>query len=191
MIEWHDVLPSTMDAVHARAEAGAPHGAAVAAREQSAGRGRRGRGWRSPRGGLWVSVVCRPADASAMEHLSLRVGLAVADALERLLPGLPHLTVKWPNDLLLAGRKVAGILCEARWDGGHPAWVAVGLGLNVANPVPPELRGLATCLAEHAEVPGPETLAAPLVQAIARAAALPGALTDPEREQLARRHAAR
>ena len=70
--------------------------------------------------------------------MSLRVGLAVADALEPLLSR--PVQVKWPNDLMLGDRKVGGILCEARWQGGVLGWVAVGVGVNVRNPVPNELR---------------------------------------------------
>ncbi|HEX9894649.1 MAG TPA: biotin--[acetyl-CoA-carboxylase] ligase [Gemmatimonadales bacterium] len=190
MVQWHDSLPSTMDTAHALAARGAPHGTAVAAREQTAGRGRRGRSWHSPRGGLWLSVICRPAEASGMEYLSLRVGLAVADALERLLPGLPRLTVKWPNDLLLGGRKLAGILCEARWESGKPAWVVAAVGLNVSNPIPLELSGQATALAEHLPGAAPEELADPLARVIAAAASTPGELTQQERDLLVLRGSA-
>jgi BirA family biotin operon repressor/biotin-[acetyl-CoA-carboxylase] ligase len=190
-VEWHDVLPSTMDLAHARAAEGAVHGAAVAARVQTAGRGRRGRTWHSPAGGLWLSVVCRPSDPGGVEHLSLRVGLAVAQAIERLFPDLPRLTVKWPNDILLGGRKLAGILCEARWEGGAPAWVIAAVGLNVSNPIPEEVSDQATRLAEY--IPGldPERLAQPLAAAIAEAADRPGSLTPEESRQLVQREPGR
>jgi BirA family biotin operon repressor/biotin-[acetyl-CoA-carboxylase] ligase len=190
-VEWHDSLPSTMDLAHTRAAEGAAHGTAVAARVQTAGRGRRGRTWHSPAGGLWMSVVCRPADAEGVEHLSLRVGLAVAETIERLFPDLPRLTVKWPNDLLLGGRKLAGILCEARWEGGTPAWVIAAVGLNVSNPIPDEVAGQATRLADF--IPGlhPERLAEPLAAAIADAAFRPGALTAEESRQLVLREPGR
>jgi BirA family biotin operon repressor/biotin-[acetyl-CoA-carboxylase] ligase len=81
-----------------------------------------------------------------MEVMSLRVGLAVADALEPLLSR--PVQVKWPNDLLVGDRKVGGILCEARWQGGVLGWVAVGVGVNVRNPVPNELRLVAVSLAQ-------------------------------------------
>lgn len=187
MIEWHDQVGSTMDLAHAKAEQGAPHGTAIAARSQTAGRGRRGRSWVSPEGGLWMSVVCRPGDASAMENLSLRVGLALADAIERLCPGLPRLTVKWPNDILSGGRKLAGILCEARWEGGTPLWVIAAVGLNVNNPIPGGLATQATRLADL--VPGvePERLAGPLAEVIALATLQPGPLSPDEQARLAQR----
>ena len=190
-VEWHDVLPSTMDLAHARAAEGAPHGTAIAARVQTAGRGRRGRTWHSPAGGLWMSVVCRPSDLGGVEHLSLRVGLAVAETIERLFPDLPRLTVKWPNDLLLGGRKLAGILCEARWEGGTPAWVIAAVGLNVINSIPDEVASQATRLGEY--LPGlvPERLAEPLAAAIAEAADRPGSLTAEESRQLVLREPGR
>jgi BirA family biotin operon repressor/biotin-[acetyl-CoA-carboxylase] ligase len=187
MIEWHDQVGSTMDLAHARAEQGAPHGTAIVARSQTAGRGRRGRSWVSPEGGLWMSVICRPGDASAVENLSLRVGLALADAIERLCPGLPRLTVKWPNDILSGGQKLAGILCEARWEGGTPLWVIAAVGLNVNNPIPADLATRATRLADL--VPGvePERLAGPLAEVIALATLQPGPLSRDEQAQLALR----
>jgi BirA family biotin operon repressor/biotin-[acetyl-CoA-carboxylase] ligase len=190
-VEWHDVLPSTMDLAHSRAAEGAAHGTAIAARVQTAGRGRRGRTWHSPAGGLWMSVVCRPSDPGGAEHLSLRVGLAVAETIERLFPDLPRLTVKWPNDLLLGGRKLAGILCEARWEGGTPAWVIAAVGLNVSNPIPDEVASQAVRLADY--IPGldPERLAEPLGAAIAEAADRPGALTAEESRQLVLREPGR
>ena len=173
-----------MDTAHAMAELGAPHGVAVAAREQGAGRGRRGRTWVSPSGGLWLSVVCRPRGATGMEHLSLRVGLAVAETLEQLLPGAPGISIKRPNDLLIAGKKVAGILCEARWEGPAPSWVVVGLGLNLANPLGEELADIATTLAHHQIEATPDQLAEPLARAIADATLASGPLTPEEERKL-------
>ena len=102
------------------AEAGAPHGTAVTAGEQTAGRGRQGRGWSTPPGSaLAVSLVIRDPDPL----LSLRAGLAVAD-----LAGAAA-RVKWPNDVLVDGRKVAGILAEGRPQEG---WAVLGIGVNAA-----------------------------------------------------------
>lgn len=172
-------VASTQDLIHQLAGDGAPHGTAVVAVVQTAGRGSRGQGWHSPPGGLWLSVLCRPPDESATEVLSLRAALLVAGALERTAPGF-RLGVKWPNDLFCASLKVGGILCEARWQGSAPAWVAVGLGLNVTNPVPAELTARATTLARH--VPGlrPEDLVDPVVRALADAGRRPGSLDGPE-----------
>ncbi len=143
-VHRHGVVTSTMDLLHDLAAEGAEQGTAVVAEEQAGGRGSRGREWHSPRGGLWLSYLLRPA-AAGTELLSLRAGLAVADAMECLVSGLP-VALKWPNDVMLGERKLGGILCEARWAGGVPAWVAVGIGINVRNAVPPDLRDVAVTL---------------------------------------------
>ena len=119
------------------AQAGAPHGTAVTADEQTAGRGRQGRGWSTPPGGaLVVSLVIRDPDPL----LSLRAGLAVAD-----LAG-QGARVKWPNDVLVDGRKVAGVLAEGRPQDG---WAVLGIGVNAAldlAALPEDLRASAGTL---------------------------------------------
>jgi BirA family transcriptional regulator, biotin operon repressor / biotin---[acetyl-CoA-carboxylase] ligase len=142
----YERVASTMDVIHQLAADGAEAGTIVVAGEQLEGRGSRGRSWHSPPGGLWLSMLFRPPAAGGIEVMSLRVGLAVADALEPLLSR--PIQVKWPNDLMLGERKVGGILCEARWQGGALGWVAVGVGVNVRNPVPVELSGAAVSLAQ-------------------------------------------
>jgi BirA family biotin operon repressor/biotin-[acetyl-CoA-carboxylase] ligase len=139
----------------------------VVAGEQTAGRGSRGRGWRSPPGGLWLSALFRPWIAAGVELFGLRIGLAVADALESLGPGVP-VHIKWPNDLMVGNRKIGGILCEARWQGDSLAWVVAGVGINVANPIPDGLAGIATTLAERLPEVTPE-LVEPEVTARLRA----------------------
>jgi BirA family biotin operon repressor/biotin-[acetyl-CoA-carboxylase] ligase len=181
-----DVVDSTQDEVHAWGESGRPHGSALLAREQAAGRGARGHRWTSPRGGLWLSVLVRPRGSAAAEVLSLRVGLAVAAVLERL-PGVPPVRIKWPNDLMLADRKVGGILCEARWRGDAPAWVTIGVGLNVTNELPPELRAGATRLGEHTRPPEVEPLARAIVEALLPLADAPAELTAAELHAFERR----
>jgi len=176
-----EALPSTQDALHQLAQAGAPAGTAVVALEQTLGRGSRGREWRSPAGGLWMSVLCRPPEELAMEVLSLRVALAVAATVERACPGAA-LQLKWPNDLMLAGRKLGGILCEARWHGATPGWVAVGIGLNVANQIPEELGSSAIALGSVSAGITPETLAGPVAQAITDAGQRHGLLAPMELE---------
>ena len=150
-------IGSTMDLLHELAADGAAAGTVVVADEQTAGRGSRGRPWRSPRGGLWLSVLYRPAAAVGVELFSLRAGLAVAEAIETVLPGL-RVAIKWPNDIMLDDRKLGGILGEARWQGEALAWVVVGVGLNVANPIPTELRDMAVRLADLAPELAVETL---------------------------------
>jgi BirA family biotin operon repressor/biotin-[acetyl-CoA-carboxylase] ligase len=177
--------PSTMDALHALAEAGAEAGTAVVAEVQETGRGSRGRSWASPRGGLWLSVLARPR-AAALEVLSLRAGLAVAELLETL-GAEGRIALKWPNDLMLDDRKCGGILCEARWQGATPAWVAIGLGLNVTNAVPPALVETATRLASVLPALTVEALVVPMVNALRGVDAAAGTLGDGERTRFARR----
>jgi BirA family biotin operon repressor/biotin-[acetyl-CoA-carboxylase] ligase len=133
---------STNDRARALAAAGAPHGTLVTAGAQSAGRGRQGRTWVAPPDqALLLSLLLRDYDAL----LPLRAGLAVAD-----LAG-PAARVKWPNDVLLDGRKLAGVLVEARPDEG---WAVLGIGVNVAvDPaeLPPEVRDIAATLGRPAE----------------------------------------
>lgn len=112
------VLASTNDRARDLAVAGAPHGTLVTAAEQTAGRGRQGRSWTAPAGGaLLMSLVLRHWDGL----LPLRAGLAVAEVAG------PGALVKWPNDVLLGGRKLAGVLGEARPRDG---WVVLGIGVN-------------------------------------------------------------
>jgi BirA family biotin operon repressor/biotin-[acetyl-CoA-carboxylase] ligase len=128
---------STNDRARVLAAGGAPHGTLVTAAAQTAGRGRQGRTWSAPPGrALLLSLVVRDYDAL----LPLRAGLAVAD-----LAGDAAL-VKWPNDVLLDDRKLAGVLVEAR---PREGWAVLGVGVNVAvDPasLPPEVRGRASTL---------------------------------------------
>lgn len=187
-VEWHERLDSTQERAHQLAALGAPPGAAVAAVVQSRGRGTRGRAWQAGRGGLWLSVVVRPRDAGAIELLSLRVGLTVAARLEPAA-GLPigAVQVKWPNDLVARDRKLGGILCEARWHGEHPAWVVVGVGLNVRNRLAPPLDRTSTRLADLGFAGEPEGLAPVVVEAVLAAAARPGPLAPEELAAFAER----
>ena len=128
---------STSDRARALAQAGAPHGTLVTAAEQSAGRGRQGRSWSAPAGSsLLMSVVLHdPPDL-----LPLAAGIAVARVCGEAA------RIKWPNDVLLDDRKVAGILAEGRPQEG---WAVLGIGVNVALDVgelPPELHATAATL---------------------------------------------
>ncbi len=131
------VIGSTNARARELAGAGVPHGTLVTADEQSAGRGRQGRTWTAPAGrALLCSVVIR--DPPAL--LPLAAGVAVAEVVA------PEARVKWPNDVLVSGRKVAGILVEGRPQEG---WAVVGIGLNVAlrmEDLPVELRSTAGTL---------------------------------------------
>ena len=151
----YDVVESTMDLAHRLAEEDAPSGTAVVASAQTGGRGSRGRGWHSPPGGLWLTLIVRPGRGG--ELLSLRAGLAIAEAVERAAPGTA-VRIKWPNDLMVDDRKLGGVLCEARWVSDAPAWVAVGVGLNVRNPIPPEIAATAVALRDVGYGNGPDEL---------------------------------
>jgi len=122
------------------AEAGAPDGCLVLADEQTQGRGRLGRRWYTPPGAaLAFTVLLRPLpdEVPALSRWAVWGGLAVALALERQWGVRPRL--KWPNDVLLEGRKVAGVLAETLWQGDRPRAVALGIGVNLApQAVPPE-----------------------------------------------------
>jgi BirA family biotin operon repressor/biotin-[acetyl-CoA-carboxylase] ligase len=124
---------STLDVAHRLAAQGAPSGTLVIADEQTAGRGRGGKSWESSAGtGLWLTLIERPADSSGLGVLSLRVGLAAAEALDRFAP--EPIRLKWPNDLYIDQGKLGGILVEARWREQAVEWVAIGLGVNVQRP---------------------------------------------------------
>lgn len=121
---------------------GAPHGTLVTAEAQSAGRGRQGRPWVTPPGAAlaWSAVIRR--DVEVPGTLPLQVGIGVCEAVEAL--GAGDVTLKWPNDVWIRGRKCAGILVEARPQDG---WAVAGVGLNLAigdDEFPVELRGRAT-----------------------------------------------
>ncbi|HXE83145.1 MAG TPA: biotin--[acetyl-CoA-carboxylase] ligase [Gemmatimonadales bacterium] len=139
-------LPSALDAIHDLGAQGAPGGTVVLAEEQTAGRGRDGRTWRSPAGGVWLGMLLR-APVPVAGVLSLRIGLVLADVVEAVVPGRRP-ALKWPNDVLVNDRKVAGILCESRWQGDALQWLGVGIGINVANAVPAELEQQAISLSE-------------------------------------------
>ena len=140
-------LDSTLDAVHDLGAQGAPAGCIVIAEQQTGGRGREGRTWHSPPGGVWLGMLLRPQRAQ-LAPLAVRVGLAVADAVDALL-GSSEVRLKWPNDVLLGDRKLAGILCESRWQGEAPHWLAVGVGVNVRNAIPTEVARRAVALVER------------------------------------------
>jgi BirA family biotin operon repressor/biotin-[acetyl-CoA-carboxylase] ligase len=127
------------------AAAGAPHGTVVTAAEQSAGRGRQGRTWTAPPGkALLYSAIVRPLDERHL-MLPLAVPLAVCAAAEEVRPEI-ECGVKWPNDVHLDGRKLAGVLIEARPQDG---WAVVGVGVNLTiapGEFPPELRETAVSL---------------------------------------------
>jgi BirA family biotin operon repressor/biotin-[acetyl-CoA-carboxylase] ligase len=142
-VRWFGVVDSTNRYLLERASAGDPEGVVAVADEQTAGRGRLGRTWVAPAGSaLLVSVLLRPALAPERVHLvTLAAGLAALDAIDRLT-AVPA-RMKWPNDLVVDDRKLAGILAEADGRGA----VVVGMGCNVRpDALPPELHDIATAV---------------------------------------------
>jgi BirA family biotin operon repressor/biotin-[acetyl-CoA-carboxylase] ligase len=178
-------VDSTMDLLHQLAAEGAEAGTAVLAGEQQGGRGSRGRSWHSPPGGLWLSVLFRPATPGGVEVMSLRVGLAVAEALDDFVSRPVQL--KWPNDLMLGDRKVGGILCEARWQGHTLGWVTVGVGMNVRNAVPEELCDAATALGAEQPAVTVDDVARPIVSSLRRLDLGADRLTPGELQRFGRR----
>ncbi len=149
-IEWHAEVDSTQRVARELARAGAAEGTVVVAEAQTAGRGRLGRSWHSPAGvNVYCSIVLRPPLAPpAVPRLALVAGLAVADAIAAATALRPQL--KWPNDVLVEGRKVAGILTEMEAELERVGHVIAGIGINVNAPAdafPPELATKAGSLA--------------------------------------------
>lgn len=144
----YDSIPSTNTEAASQAVRGAAEGLCIVALEQTAGRGRQQRVWASPKGaGLYLSIVLRPRlELHAWPLLTLMTSLVVADGLFEAC-GF-HADIKWPNDLLINGRKVCGILTETiETDQGRAAIVGIGVNLN-ANTLPEELRAVATSIEE-------------------------------------------
>lgn len=131
----YDRLPSTNDKAKRLAAEGAPHRTIVWAREQTAGRGRRGRAWDSPAGNLYLSFLLRIAiPVERATQAGFVAAVALAETAERFLPSTSAVRCKWPNDVLVDDRKAAGILLESALsaDGGLD-WLVVGCGLNCAS----------------------------------------------------------
>jgi BirA family transcriptional regulator, biotin operon repressor / biotin---[acetyl-CoA-carboxylase] ligase len=125
-IRWHDTLPSTNDLALRLAEIPVPEGTVIVADEQTAGRGRLGRAWASPRGGVWLSVILSPGlPVDKVAVIGLAAGIAAAQAIRKTTGLLARL--KWPNDVLVEGQKVVGVLAEAT---PGADWVVVGIGIN-------------------------------------------------------------
>lgn len=130
-VELRPSVRSTMDVAHALGADGAVPGTLVIADEQTAGRGRSGKQWRSRAGaGIWMTLLERPNDGEALGVLSIRLGLKAAPVLDRYTD--EPIRLKWPNDLLVRAGKLAGILVETRWRERQVDWVAIGFGVNVS-----------------------------------------------------------
>ncbi|WP_416211157.1 biotin--[acetyl-CoA-carboxylase] ligase [Nitrospirillum sp. BR 11828] len=155
-----DRCGSTNDVVKDMARTGAPEGTLVRAIRQEAGRGRRGRSWLSDAGNLACTLLLRPGGTpQRAAELSFVTALAAGEAVDGLVAAAPKL--KWPNDILVDGAKIAGILLESEADvDGSVAWVAVGMGLNVRHH--PDMADYATTslLAHGADVDPDQVMAA-------------------------------
>jgi BirA family biotin operon repressor/biotin-[acetyl-CoA-carboxylase] ligase len=153
-IEWRAETDSTQRLARELARAGAAEGTCVIAEAQTAGRGRLGRTWHSPPGvNLYCSIVLRPPlPPGAVPQLALVAGVAVAAAVADAVALAP--SIKWPNDVLVRGRKVAGVLTELEAEVERVRFVVVGIGVNLNGTVfPPELADRATSLALEAGRP--------------------------------------
>jgi BirA family transcriptional regulator, biotin operon repressor / biotin---[acetyl-CoA-carboxylase] ligase len=153
----HRLTDSTNERAKQLAAAGAPHGTLVTADEQTAGRGRQGRAWTSPsRSAVLMSLVLRELD----ERLPLTAAVALCEALP------VEAAIKWPNDVWIEGRKVAGILVEGRPQEG---WAVLGVGLNVTTErFPPELAETATSLRLAGVHADPDAVLAGLLRSLSR-----------------------
>jgi BirA family biotin operon repressor/biotin-[acetyl-CoA-carboxylase] ligase len=188
-------VSSTNDVARERAAAGAPAGTVVIADVQTRGRGRRGRSWTTaPGAALLLSIVARPAHRAAERVLSLRIGLAVARAIETVVP--VAVTIKWPNDLEIGGRKLAGVLCEGSIEAERMAFMVIGVGINLErsdHDWTADVRERATSLSDAA---GRPVAVDALATAVVRALLGPAAggrlgLDETERRELERRDALR
>jgi BirA family biotin operon repressor/biotin-[acetyl-CoA-carboxylase] ligase len=156
-LRYFDSISSTNDEALRWAETGAPHLALVVADEQTAGRGRLGRRWYTPPGSaLALSLVLRPESlpAPSITRLTALGALAVCNALQEHL-GLDS-QIKWPNDVLAGGRKLAGVLVEIDWQGDQPTAAILGIGINIAPesvPAEHDLLFPATCVETELGIP--------------------------------------
>lgn len=152
-IHYYSEVDSTNEVAKRLAHDGAPEGTIIIAESQRSGRGRRGKKWLSPSGGVWMTIILRPdIPPSKAPQLTLVTGVAVAETLDkecRLDVG-----IKWPNDILIGEKKVCGILTEASTNPKGLEYVLVGVGIDLnvdVNAFPPELREGATSLKQELE----------------------------------------
>jgi BirA family biotin operon repressor/biotin-[acetyl-CoA-carboxylase] ligase len=158
----HERIASTSDEAKALAQQGEPAGTLVWARTQTAGRGRQGRNWVSPAGNLFASLVLRPTvPVATAAQLGFVAAIAVADACLAIAPDAA-ISLKWPNDVLLNRRKLAGLLLESQSRGdGMLDWLVLGIGINLAT-YPTDLEYPATALSAAGADAVPEAMLATL-----------------------------
>jgi BirA family biotin operon repressor/biotin-[acetyl-CoA-carboxylase] ligase len=147
-----DECGSTNDEAARLARAGARHGTVVIARSQRAGRGREGRAWASPRdAGLYLSAVVRPSLALVdVPPMTLAIGIGLCEAVRAM--GAPAV-LKWPNDALVHGKKLAGVLVESHSQGNRLDAIIIGIGVNLSGALPDEVAATAITLEQATEGP--------------------------------------
>lgn len=146
-VHVHESATSTNDLAWIEVGRGAPDGLVIVAAEQTRGRGRFGRTWHSPRGGLWASVILRPSPVPQEPILITCVAaLGMREAVEAL--GVAGPKIRFPNDVVVRDRKICGVLAECRLIGNQPDVFVIGLGLNVNNDLPGDLPDATTLKAE-------------------------------------------
>lgn len=152
-------IGSTSDYCKQLAREGGPDGIAILASEQAIGRGTNGRRWESPTGNLFLSVLLHPPERlDETRQYALLAGVALLEALGEFLPDPAALSLRWPNDVMLRGAKVAGILVETEAsEGGYAAWLVVGFGANIA--IAPPVPGQQTACLADAGITPPEPAA--------------------------------
>jgi BirA family biotin operon repressor/biotin-[acetyl-CoA-carboxylase] ligase len=145
---YYPKLPSTMDEARRQAQEGASEGTAIVAGEQTAGRGRIRRGWLSPKGSIALSIILYP-EVGYLSSLIMVASLGVAHAIEKVT-GLKT-QIKWPNDVLIKGKKVCGILIESEVKGKRVDYAILGMGINANIKLSdfPEIQPLATSLSHE------------------------------------------
>lgn len=147
---YYEEIGSTNDEAFRLARQGVPEGTVLVAESQSAGKGRMQRVWHSPAGAnIYTSIILRPTfEPSRATQISIAAGVAVAETLGGYCPG--NVSLKWPNDVLVAGRKICGILAQMKLSGNTIDFVVVGIGINVnmkREDFPPDIKDIATSLA--------------------------------------------
>ncbi len=169
-LHWFNTVSSTNVLAREMAADGACEGTVVMAKQQTGGKGRMGRHFYSPEGqGIYLSLILRPeCKAESLMHLTCAVGVAVCDAIERVLDIRPG--IKWINDLVLGNKKLGGILTELSIQNGIAEYAIVGIGINClgkAKDFPPEIRDIATSLQDHLNAPvNTEALIAEIIHSL-------------------------
>lgn len=162
-LERVESLPSTSDACIEQAKAGAPDGLAILAENQTAGRGSRGRIWACPPGNLYLSVLLRPrndAEGAGAGQWALLAGVVLIETLAQFAATPDGLRLKWPNDVLSDGAKLAGILVDAAMTANTGSdWLVVGVGANLASAPVIEGRQIAALVTPNGAPPQPAEVA--------------------------------